>query len=174
MSTTPPPPPGDDIPPADAEEQATLGSPRKLKEERDRYYDQLLRAQADFANYQKRAKAQAESDREYYVGGLARDLLDVLDNFERSVAAARSRGADDIADGMALVARQMQEVLARHGVEPIDPAGQVFDPNFHEAVMRLPASAEHPAESVARVLAKGYRLKDRVLRPAKVAVATDH
>lgn len=166
--------PGADAPPTDAEEALTLESPQKLKEERDRYYDQLLRAQAEFINYQKRSKAQADSDREYYVGGLAKDMLDVLDNLERSVAAARSQGAGDVADGIAMVARQMLDVLARHGVEPIDPSGQPFDPNFHEAVLQVPASPQRPAESVAQVLAKGFRLKDRVLRPAKVAVAADH
>lgn len=170
-SSSQPNQPGAEPSPADA---ANLESPQKLKEERDKYYDQLLRAHAEFANYQKRSKAQAEADREYYVGGLAKDLIDVLDNLERSVAAARSQGANDVADGIAMVARQMLDILARHGVEPIDPDGRPFDPNFHEAVLRMPASAKHPAESVAQVLSRGYRLKDRVLRPAKVAVAVDH
>lgn len=147
---------------------------QKLRAERDQYLDQLRRSQAEFANYQKRAKAQAEQDREYYVADLAKDLLDVLDNFERCVDAARASGATSIADGVEMVSKQLLAALAKHGVEVLTPLGETFDPNVHEAVLRQPVSADRPADTVSQVLSKGYKLKDRVLRPAKVAVATDH
>jgi molecular chaperone GrpE len=156
------------------EESPTTESIRKLRAERDQYFDQLRRSQAEFANYQKRAKAQADLDREYYVAALAKDILDVLDNLERSIDAARSSGAAGIVEGVEMVHKQLLGALAKHGVEVISPLGEHFDPNFHEAVMRRPASPEHPADTVTNVLGKGYKLKDRVLRPAKVAVATDH
>jgi molecular chaperone GrpE len=138
--------------------------------QRDEYLDQLQRTRAEFANYQKRAKAQAESDRSYMVGALALDVLAVLDNFERAIDAARSANAPGIVEGLEMVHRQMLTALAKHGVEPIAVLGEPFDPNHHEAVMQQP-DASKPEGTVVAELAKGYRLRDRVLRPAKVAVS---
>jgi molecular chaperone GrpE len=138
--------------------------------ERDGYREQLQRAMADFANYQKRARAQAESDRAYAVGNLATDLLGVIDNFERALDAARSTGDSSIVDGLALVHRQLLDALAKHGVQPIDAVGQPFDPKQHEAIMQQP-SADYPEGTVVAEMARGYTLGDRVLRPSKVAVS---
>src|SRR5258708_4348976 len=101
--------------------------------QRDDYLDQLRRAQAEFANYQKRARAQADSDRQYFVGGLALDLVGVLDNFERATEAARASGASVIVEGLDMVHKQLMTALAKHGIEPIAALGQPFDPNQHEA-----------------------------------------
>jgi len=146
------------------------GAPDEVRRQRDDYLDQLRRSQADFANFRKRSQATAEADRQSAVGGLARDLLGVLDNFERAVEAARAAGASTIVDGLELVHRQLLDAFAKHGIEPIAALGQAFDPNHHEALMQQP-SADHPDGTVVAELGKGYRLRDRVLRPTKVAVS---
>jgi molecular chaperone GrpE len=142
----------------------------EARRQRDDYFDQLQRSRAEFVNYQKRAKAQADIDRAYAIGGLAADLLPVLDNFERAAEAARSAGAPTIVEGIDMVARQLMAALAKHGVEPIAALGQPFDPNRHEALVQQP-DAQHPEGTVVAELGKGYMLRDRVLRPAKVAVS---
>ena len=141
--------------------------------QRDEYLDQLQRLKAEFANYQKRSKAQADQNQMYAVGGLATDVLAVLDNFERAMDAAKATGgaAKSIADGLDMVHRQLLSALAKHGVEPISAIGQPFDPNQHEALMKQP-SDDYPEGTVVAELGRGYRLKDRVLRPTKVAVST--
>jgi molecular chaperone GrpE len=138
--------------------------------QRDEYLDQLQRTRAEFANYQKRSKAQADADRGYMVSSLALDVLSVFDNFERATDAARAANAPAIVEGLDMVHRQMLSALAKHGIEPIAVVGQPFDPNQHEAVMQQP-DASKPEGTVVAELARGYRLRDRVLRPAKVAVS---
>ncbi len=142
----------------------------QAQKQRDEYLDQLQRTRAEFANFQKRSKDQAIQNQAYAVGNLALDLVAVLDNFERAMEAARASGASVIVEGLDLVHRQMLSALAKHGVEPISAIGQPFDPNQHEALVQQP-SADHPAGTVVAELGKGYRLKDRVLRPTKVAVS---
>ena len=138
--------------------------------QRDDYSDQLLRARAEFANYQKRARTQAEADRQYAVAGLALDLLNVLDNFERAIEAARAAGSTGIVEGLDIVNKQLAAAFAKHGVEPIAALGKPFDPNQHEALVQQP-DAHHPEGTVVAELGKGYRLGERVLRPTKVAVS---
>jgi molecular chaperone GrpE len=143
----------------------------QLRKERDDLRDQALRARAEFANYQKRSKQQADTDRVYAVGSLAKDLLDPLDNLGRAIDHLRASGAEGITAGLDMVQRQLIDVLAKHGVEPIEALGQAFDPNLHEALVQQP-SAEHPEGTVVGELSKGYRIRDRVLRPTKVAVSS--
>jgi molecular chaperone GrpE len=138
--------------------------------QRDDYHDKLQRSHAEFLNYQKRAKAQAESDRLYLIKPLALDVLDALDNFDRAIETARAGGAKAIAEGLVMVEKQFLAALNKHGVEPIPALGQPFDPNFHEAIMQQP-DAHHPAGTVVNEFAKGYKLNDRVIRPSKVAVS---
>ncbi|HEU5116245.1 MAG TPA: nucleotide exchange factor GrpE, partial [Isosphaeraceae bacterium] len=116
------------------------------------------------------AQAQAESDRLYAISNLAADILHVLDNFERALEAARASGASSIAEGLDLVYKQLLGTLAKHGVEPIESVGQPFDPNMHEALTQVP-DPEHPEGTVVKEFSKGYRIKDRVLRPSRVAVS---
>lgn len=143
----------------------------QAQKQRDDYLAQLQRERADFANYQKRVKTQTELDRTYAVAGLATDLLAVIDNFERATEAARSsEGAKSIVDGLDLVHKQLLAALAKHGVEPIHAIGQPFDPNQHEALLQQP-NAEHPENTVVMELGKGYKLRDRILRPSRVAVS---
>lgn len=142
----------------------------RLTRECDDLRDQLLRARAEFANYQKRSRQQADSDRLYAVGSLAKDLLDPLDNLARAVDALRSSGVEGITAGLDMVQRQLLDVLAKHGVEPIEAVGAPFDPNFHDALLQQP-TPDHPEGTVVSELSKGYKIRDRVLRPSKVAVS---
>jgi molecular chaperone GrpE len=151
-------------------EGEALETVAQVKQERDDLKDQVLRARAEFANYQKRAKQQADSERQYAVGSLAKDLLDPLDNLERAIEALRASGVEGVTAGLDMVQRQLAEVLAKHGVEPIVAHGCPFDPNFHDAVLQQP-SDEHPEGTVVSELSKGYKIRERVLRPSKVAVS---
>jgi molecular chaperone GrpE len=169
-------------PSATAEPGASTGQPNgdqqlpladelaSVQKERDDLKDQLLRARAEFANYQKRARQQAEADRVYAIGDLARDLLDAIDNLERATGALRSTAAEGISSGLEMVQKQMLATLAKYGVEPIEALGHPFDPNHHDALMQQP-STDHPEGIVVAELGKGYRIHDRVLRPSKVAVS---
>jgi molecular chaperone GrpE len=143
----------------------------QLRTERDELKEQLLRSRADFANFQKRAKQQAETDRTYAIGNLARDLLEAIDNLERATAALRASANEGITSGLDMVQKQLLATLAKYGVEPIDALGHPFDPNLHEALMQQPTT-DHPEGTVLAELSKGYKIHDRVLRPSKVAVST--
>jgi molecular chaperone GrpE len=142
-----------------------------LEKERDDFRSLLQRTHADFENYQKRNQREQEQERRYRVGPFVLDLLPILDNFERAMAAAKQAGEQGpLVQGVALVQSQILDVLKRHGITRIDPLGQTFDPNLHQAVMQQPTS-EYPPGTVAQVLQHGFMLHDRVLRPAHVAVA---
>ena len=159
-----PGPSGNGRDPSAAEEIA------QLKLERDDYRDQVLRSRAEFANYQKRAKEQGDAERVYAVGTLARDLLDSIDNLGRAIDALRASGAQDVTAGLDLVKKQILDVLAKHGVEPIHAQGQPFDPNLHDAILQQPA-ADQPEGTVVAEFLPGFKIRDRVLRPSKVAVS---
>lgn len=141
-----------------------------LQKERDELKNQVLRIQADFANYQKRARQQAEEVRTYAIGSLAQDVLGGIDNLERAIEALRASANEGITSGLDIVQKQLQGILAKYGVEPIAALEQPFDPNFHEAIMQQP-SDQHPEGTVVAELGKGYKIHDRVLRPSKVAVS---
>lgn len=144
---------------------------RSAEQQRDKYLEMLQRTQADYENYRKRIQREMESQRRYAALPLARDVLAVLDNLQRAVEAAeQTNDAATLIQGVALVARQLGEVLERHDIRPIDALGQVLDPNLHEAVGARP-SAEHQPHAVLQELQRGYQLHDRVVRPSKVIVA---
>lgn len=160
-----------DVPVADGSDDQILIA--RLKTERDDLGEQLKRAQADFVNYQRRSRAQADSDRQFAIIAFAMDLLNVLDNFERAASAAKtasSGGGQSIAEGVEMVQKQLLATLAKHGVHPIQALHQPFDPNMHEALIQRP-DPKHPAGVVVEDLIKGYTHHDRVLRPSKVAVS---
>jgi molecular chaperone GrpE len=142
----------------------------QVQRQRDDYFDQLQRTRAEFVNYQKRSKVQADSDRVYAVGSLVRDLLEGIDNLERAIDALRASADGKITEGLDMVHKQLLAILAKHGVEPIDALGKPFDPNEHEALLQQPSDGV-PEGTVVGVMSKGYRIRDRVLRPAKVAVS---
>jgi molecular chaperone GrpE len=142
------------------------------EKERDEFRGLLKRTQADFENYQKRNQRDQEQERRYRIGPFALELLPILDNFERAMAAARQAGEQGpLVQGVALVQTQILDALKRHGITRIEALGQPFDPNLHQAVMQQPTGKCVPG-TVAQVLQHGFMLHDRVLRPAHVAVAS--
>lgn len=154
---------------ADASEALSL---EDVVRERDKYRDLAIRSQAEFENYQKRVARDNEQSRKFAVQFIVADLLNVVDDLERATESAKKENAATaIVEGIELVHKQMLETLARHGVEAMTPLGGPFDPNQHEALMQQPA-AEHPPMTVLHVLRRGYRLYDRVVRPAQVVVST--
>jgi molecular chaperone GrpE len=142
----------------------------EVTKQRDEYLEQLQRSRAEFVNYQRRAKVQAEQDRLYAVSGLAIDLLGVLDNLDRAIEAVKASGHPNLVAGIELVSKQFHDALAKHGVEPILALGLPFDPNVHEALMQQP-DATKPDHTVVAEMTRGYKLHDRVLRPSRVAVS---
>jgi molecular chaperone GrpE len=151
-----------------AEEIETL---TKKAAERDQYLDLAQRTRAEFDNYQKRARADRDMERKYAYGPLVRDLLPVIDNLERTLAAAQQAGDKGaLVQGVAMVQSQFIDLLRRNGIVRIDAQDKPFDPNVHEAVTQLP-SAKHEPNTVLQVLEQGFMNHDRVLRPAKVIVS---
>jgi molecular chaperone GrpE len=136
-----------------------------VEKERDEYLDLAKRTKAEFENFRKRVARQAAEAEIRGRGELARDLVPVLDNLERALAAANPE-EDHLADGVRLVRDELVAVLGRAGVESYEPAGEAFDPDWHEAMLTRPGEAGQ----VLEVLEKGYRLNGQVLRPARVVV----
>jgi len=144
---------------------------RKLAGERDEFKDLAQRIRAEFENYQKRNRQEREQERKYWHRPLALDLLPVLDNLQRAIAAGKEAGeSSPLVQGVAMVESQLLEALKRHGITPIDAAGKPFDPNLHQAVMQKAAPHVEP-NTVVQVLETGFMHHDRVLRPAKVIVS---
>lgn len=144
----------------------------KLKEDFDKLNNQYLRLAADFDNYRKRQEQERESLLKFGTENALKKLLEVLDNFERGAKALE--GVEDcqkVKDSFNLVHKQTADILAKLGLEEIKAEGEEFDPNFHEAVMRTPTD-EHPENTVVNVMQKGYKVGDKVLRPALVNVAS--
>ena len=143
-----------------------------LQADLDRFRDLALRSQADFENYKKRSAREKEEAIKYANSSLLERLVGIVDNFELGLAAAKEQGADSpIYSGMVLVQKQLNDLLAENGLQPIEAEGKKFDPNVHEAIAHEP-SDRVPEESVVRQTRRGYRLRDRLLRPAKVVVSS--
>ena len=144
----------------------------KLQQEYDTLNNQYIRLAADFDNYRKRQEQERESLLKFGTENALKKLLEVLDNFERGAKALE--GVEDcqkVKDSFNLVHKQTADILAKLGLEEIKAEGEEFDPNFHEAVMRTPTD-EHPENTVVNVMQKGYKVGDKVLRPALVNVAS--
>ena len=148
--------------------EALEAKTREVEEHRDRY----LRAAAEFDNARKRAAREREEYTRYANESLLRELLPVLDNFERALQAARGEpAAAAVAAGVELIQRELLRVLEKFGVTSFTSVGQPFDPERHEAIARVPAQGR-PEGTVADETARGYLLNGRVLRPAMVTVAS--
>lgn len=141
----------------------------KLRAERDELYDRLARAQAEFENARRRAAREQEEFRNYAAAGAVKELLPILDSFDRALKAPAA-GLEEFRAGLELINRQMHDALAKLGVVPIEAEGQPFDPRFHEAVEMVDTD-QAPDHQVLDELQRGYRIKDRLLRPAMVRVA---
>jgi molecular chaperone GrpE len=143
-----------------------------LQADLDRFRDLALRSQADFENYKKRAAREKEDAIKYANSSLFERLLPIVDNFELGLAAAREEGErSPVFSGMNLVFKQLNDFLADNGLQPIDAVGEKFDPNLHEAIAHE-SNEKVPEESVIRQTRRGYRYKDRLLRPASVVVSS--
>jgi molecular chaperone GrpE len=151
----------DDVP---AEPDAPAAAPDEAAQMRDRY----LRLLADFENFRRRGEREKADYYKYAMAGVLKDLLPVLDNFDRGLDHAEE--GDDFHKGMALIYKQLFDMLQKHGLRPIEESGVPFDPNIHEAVVRE-EDPSVPSHTVTAVLQKGYFLHDRLLRPAMVKVA---
>jgi molecular chaperone GrpE len=142
-----------------------------LQADLDRFRDLALRSQADFENYKKRAAREKDDAVKYANSALLQRLVSILDNFELGLAAAKTHADESaIYSGMVLVQKQLNDLLAENGLEPIEAEGYKFDPNLHEATAHEPS--ESPEGTVIRQARRGYRLKDRLLRPARVVVSS--
>ena len=143
-----------------------------LQADLDRFRDLALRSQADFENYKKRAAREKEEAIKYANSSLLEKLIAIVDNFELGLEAARAEGEKSpVFSGMSMVLKQLMDFLAESGLQPIDATGQKFDPNLHEAIAHEP-SDEVPEETVIRQMRRGYKMKDRLLRPSSVVVSS--
>ena len=140
----------------------------EIRRERDALQDRLLRTAAEFDNYRKRMDRERRDLAEHTAGEVIKELLPIIDNLERALQAAAQD--DPLRKGVELTHRQMLDLLRRRGVTPIEALGADFDPNFHEAVSHE-ESAEHREGEVMAELQRGYKVGDRLLRPAMVKVA---
>jgi molecular chaperone GrpE len=157
---------------ADAAQAESEDPTAGLQADLDRFRDLALRSQADFENYKKRSAREKEEAIKYANSSLLERLVGIIDNFELGLAAAKEQGADSpIYSGMVLVQKQLNDLLAENGLQPIEAEGKTFDPNLHEAIAHEPSN-EFPEEVVVRQARRGYRFKDRLLRPAKVVVSS--
>lgn len=138
-----------------------------LKEKEDR----ALRLQADFENFRRRTSKEKEELAAVVTQGLLKDMLPLLDNFERAMAAEAKDG-EAFQKGVEMIFTQFTEILKKNGLEHIEVEGQKFDPNFHQAVMRV-QNADMEDDDIAQELQKGYMVKGRVIRPSMVQVVAN-
>lgn len=147
-----------------------------LEAENEELKDQILRLAAEMENLRRRTARDVADAKSYSVANFARDMLQVSDNLNRALQAipdgAREQdaGLQALAEGVEMTERAMMSALERHGVKKIEPEGQKFDPNFHQAMFEIP-NPDVPANTVQQVVQAGYVIGDRVLRPAMVGVA---
>lgn len=144
---------------------------QQVQADLERFRDHALRTQADFENFRKRAAREKDDAVKYANASFLERLIPILDNFELGLNAARTDAAHSpILAGMDMIARQLSDFLAGTGAEPVNGEGAKFDPNLHEAVAQE-ASDTVPEGVIIRQLRKGYKLRDRLLRPATVVVS---
>jgi molecular chaperone GrpE len=143
-----------------------------LQADLDRFRDLAMRSQADFENYKKRCAREKEEAVKYANSSLLERLLPIVDNFELGLSAARGEGEKSpVYSGMTLVLKQINDFLSENGLQPIAAVGQKFDPNLHDAIAHEPSDAV-PENHVIRQTRRGYRFKDRLLRPSSVVVSS--
>ena len=157
-----------------AADEGAVSETEKLRAERDALLDRLARLQAEFDNARKRAVREQQDFREFAAADVIKNFLPILDSFERALKAGgdsnSNANSNDFRNGIELIYRQFQDALQKIGVQPIVSVGQAFDPRVHEAVEMVDTS-EVPDHHVLDELQRGYRYKERLLRPAMVRVA---
>ena len=138
-------------------------------------HNNAVRAAAEYDNAAKRAQRELQDARKYGVTGLVRDLLGIVDNLQRAVAAVPEDALQEneqlktLVTGVEMIERELQGIFEKHHIEVVDPKGDPFDPHLHEAMFEMPAP-DQPEGSVVQVVQVGYRLHDRLLRPARVGI----
>ncbi len=160
--------------PAPAEPETPSELEATLRE-RDELRDRWLRTAAELDNYRKRTRKELEDVRTLAVAGLLRDLLEILDNFERAVIAMRESSGqegelDNWRNGVALIHQRFRDILLAQGLERIEADGAEFDPSLHEAILQVEKEGVAPGQ-ITEVVQPGYRLRDLVIRPCRVIVA---
>ncbi len=165
---TPPPAGGEQV---DQDFDALLADTQR---ERDEYLDLAKRTKADFENFRRRMSAEVLAAGARGKAEVLRDVLPVLDDLERALQAAgldpEGDSEDGLAHGVLLVFRSLRDSLGKHGIEAVDPAGEKFDPNLHEALSAQPVDGVESGV-VVETMQKGYRLGEQLIRPARVVVA---
>jgi molecular chaperone GrpE len=166
----------DDLPEAPAEETdplKVLGDKLAAAQaEASDYHDRMLRMAAELDNYKKRAARDLEDTRKYATENLIRQLLTVVDNLERAISSATADNQNDqgVVDGVALTLNEINKILEKHHVSPIQALGEPFDPAFHQAMCQE-ESTDQPPNTVVQEFQKGYLMHNRLLRPAMVVVS---
>ena len=156
--------------PQGAPETVSLAEFEKMKAERDQLLDRLARMQAEFENARKRGERERTEFRDYATGSVVEQFLPVVDNFE---LALRSTGSEEqLRSGVGLIVKQMEEILSKMQVNPVPTVGEPFDPRLHEALGAVERE-DLPDNHVAEEIRRGYKLRDRLLRPALVRVASN-
>lgn len=155
-------------PAASAEPSGLEAELQKVKAERDTLLDRLARAQAEFENARRRAAKEQQDFRDFAIVDAIKSVLPVIDSFERALQAQSE--PKDFRSGVELIYKQLQDVLAKLGVKPIEAKGQPFDPHVHEAI-EMVETADAADHEVLEEWQRGYKFKDRLLRPAMVKVA---
>ena len=139
--------------------------------ELDRHREAMLRMQAEMDNQRKRLARESEKSRRFALERIMKDLLQVRDSLERGLEVDdHAATVESLREGKALTLRMLSKVMEDHGLEVVDPVGEPFNPEYHEAMTMAP-SADHPENTVIEVLQKGFRLNDRLIRPAMVVVS---
>ena len=155
----------------EADSSGTNGDGADAEAQRDQYFDQWKRTQAELENFRKRAQREMELALRYSSVPLIRDLLPALDNLSRTVQAAEQTGnVEELLQGLKIIQSQFDQVFTSHSAQPIKTVGEPFDPNLHEALQQIPTD-EHPPMTVLQEVERGYVLHDRVIRPGKVLVS---
>ncbi|OAS13721.1 nucleotide exchange factor GrpE [Paenibacillus oryzisoli] len=157
---------------AEVSEDATVTSElEQARVQAEENYQRLLRVQADFDNFRRRARAEKEDFAKYASVKLIEQLLPIVDNFDRALSSSKeTKDFDALVKGLDMTYRGLDQVLSAEGLKPIEAVGQPFNPEFHQAVMQV-ESEEHEEGIVVEELQKGYILKDKVIRPAMVKVS---
>jgi molecular chaperone GrpE len=153
----------------DAVEQDLDSLLAEAQSQRDEYLELAKRTKADFENFRKRMTAEVQAASVRGKAEVAREVIDAVDNLERALEAG-GESAEDLATGVQMVLNGLRETLARHGVEALDPKGERFDPQWHEALSTAPGGEVEPGH-VIEVAQKGYRLNEQLIRPARVVVS---
>jgi len=166
--STPANPASASVAPTGEAEQSEL---EDLQADLDRFRDLALRSQADFENYKKRAAREKDEAIKYANSSLLERLVAIVDNFELGLEAAKGKGEQSaVYSGMTLVLKQLNDFLTENGLQPIEAEGKKFDPNLHEAIAHQPSDL--PEGMIIRQTRRGYRFKDRLLRPSQVVVSS--